>query len=288
MPTVRKQRARKPQKGKRTKGAKSILDQATSVEFDSEEGIKINLYGLSGSGKTTLWSTFPGPILAIICSGAGVAPGGKVKPGELMSLSKEARKKVKVIYPNDTEHIRMIAAAQNEEERFATVVVDHITGLQDMCIREVGGLAEVPVQKSWGLLTQKQWGQVTLQTKEILIKFLSLQANVVLVAQERIFTDEKGIVPPFVASGVTPSTIGWLNPSVNYVCRCFLKNKTEVQEVEGVGEVEEEVEGVDYCLRVSPHDLYASKFRKPYQEGKERPEYIVNPTYEKIMKLIRG
>ena len=44
--------------------------------------------------------------------------------------------------------------------------------------------------------------------------------------------------------------------------------------------------GVEYCLRTEPHDVYMTKFRRP--GGKDLPEVIVNPTYDKVKALIDG
>jgi hypothetical protein len=79
------------------------------------------------------------------------------------------------------------------EDNFATVVLDHVTGLQDMVLKEILGLDEIPVQKSWGLATQQQYGTCILRCKELLSALLSVQANVILVAQEKDFnTDSEG------------------------------------------------------------------------------------------------
>jgi ABC-type lipoprotein export system ATPase subunit len=57
-----------------------------AVEF-SDDTIQLLLYGRSGTGKTTLWSTFPKPILGVICSGGQ-------RSGELRSVSLEDRRHI--------------------------------------------------------------------------------------------------------------------------------------------------------------------------------------------------
>ena len=48
----------------------------------------------------------------------------------------------------------------------------------------------------------------------------------------------------------------------------------------------ERTKGVDYCLRTEPHDTFMTKFRLP--RGTPLPECVVDPTYDKVMALIRG
>ena len=54
-------------------------------------GIKMCVYGRSGTGKTTFWGSFPGRILALMCSGSDPS-------GELRSINTpEHRKKIDAV-----------------------------------------------------------------------------------------------------------------------------------------------------------------------------------------------
>jgi hypothetical protein len=288
MPKISKQGGTTKKSAKKKAPAKSagstgtILDRAKPAELP--RGIKLNLYGASGTGKTTVWSTFPKPIYCILISGGG-------EPGELRSIDEETRSQIKVYHPEHVYDLIEIAEAMRANEgMYPTVVVDHLTALQDMAVCEVGNFSEAPAQGSWGLLEQQQWGQVASQVKESLRPLLSLPCNVVLVAQERYFnTDSKDPrIKPYVASALTPSTVGWVNPAVDYICQTFIRDvPMEVDEDDEDDEPSLVVPDLEYCLRVAPHTLYASKFRKP-KGGQERPEYIVDPDYDKIVQLING
>ena len=114
------------------------------------------MYGRGKTGKTTLWSTFPKPILSIICSGSN-------QPDEVRSIdTKENRKTINEVTIINSGEITELADKQAETELFATVVVDHVTGVQDMILKEILGLDELPPQSSWGQATQQQYGQCTL------------------------------------------------------------------------------------------------------------------------------
>ncbi len=283
MPRVTKQ---SPTARRRKKSA-SAVDRIQSIGFDGNSGIKINLYGRSGSGKTTLWSTFPKPILALICSGDS-------NPGELRSIdTTENRKTIKQVVIDKTDDVREIVDYQMQEGKFKTIVLDHATGLQDLCLKEILGLDELPAQGSWGMAAREQWGQCALQTKEMLraILNLSINCNVVIIAQEREFNTEiEGeLLMPYVGSALTPSVTGWLNPACDYIAHTFIRQRTEEKEIK-VGKKtvskRHKVGGVEYCLRVGPDDVFTTKFRLP--KGTVLPEVLVDPSFDKIMELIQG
>lgn len=239
--------------------------------WDLTGGIKLLLYGQSGTGKTTFWGSFPGPILALICSGGS-------RPGELRSIdTPENRKKVDARIVTSTDQLRDMIADGN---RFATVVLDHVSGLQDLTLKEILGVDELPAQKGWGLATQQQWGQSTAQCKEYLRALLSLEGNVIVIGQERTFGGrddgmDPELVKPTVGAAVTPSLSSWLNPACDYVLQTFKRPRT-IKKVAKIGGkeivTEERGKGVDYCARCEPHDVFMTKFRLP---GKVVPEFIL-------------
>jgi hypothetical protein len=262
---------------------------ATISAWDTCPGIHINLYGRSGTGKTTLWSTFPGPILALICSGGN-------KPGELKSIdTPENRKKITPLnIKSSKEFGERVRKAFTEN--WQTIVLDHATGLQDLILAEILGIEEAPPQLSWGLATQQQYGQLALQMKEHLRTLLNFPLNVVVVAQERDFNTEgtNELIMPYIASALTPSVVGWLNPACDYVVNTFIRQK-EILTTQTMGEGKNKKETttrkvlkgqVEYCLRTGPDAVFTTKFRIP--KGRRLPEVIVDPSYQSIIKLIKG
>lgn len=286
MPKVTKQAPPKKKVVRKVKGDISSRFEDLDEGFQ-EQGIKINIYGASGSGKTTFWATFPGPILSLLCS------GGKT-PGELRSINTpEYRKKVKKLnIQTIDDYLEAVQYCKSNPDKFATVILDHATGLQDLALKEVLGLEAVPAQKSWGLCTQQEWGQVAIQMKEMLREILNLDQNVAIIAQERAFNtgdDEADGVMPFVASALMPSVVGWLNPAVDYICQTFKRKKMVEKETKIKNRVTKRLvpgKGVEYCLRTAPDDLYATKFRAP--KGTPVPDEIIDPTYDKLMKYINA
>lgn len=270
-------------KPKAKKGG-SVLDRISDIDFSDDEGISILLYGQSGSGKTTLWATFPGPILALIVSGGN-------KPGELRSINTaEYRKKVKKVELETSDELLEIIDFQAETGLYKTLVLDHVSGLQDLCTHEVTG-KPVAAQKSWGDMTQQQYGKVGLKTKECLRAMLGLACNRVVIGQERAFEgkEDNEIVTPTIGVALMPSAASWLYPAVDYVCQTYKRQKTETTTSKLNGKeftTTNKVKGVEYCLRTGPNEVYTTKFRIP--KGQVLPESITDPSYTKIIKVING
>lgn len=305
---------RRPNTGGTSAAKLGVLDRITAMSFDDSEGLNWLFYGESGTGKTTLWSSFPGPILVMICSGGQ-------KPGELRSINTpEMRKKVQTVTldtPSEIDEItRALSPGGSEAGRFNTVVLDHVSGFQDLKLMSFKGLSDIPQQKMFGMATQQDWGIMVSQCKEHLVKLLSLPMNVVIIAQERIFTakgDEdkerravlndialSEVIKPKVGASLVPSLTGWLNPACDYVVQTYKRpNMIKTPDMHKGKETgtftTERGEGVQFCARTGPHDIFMTKFRVPGGGG--IPESIVlgdsikgvytNPSgYERLMSVV--
>lgn len=289
MPKIIKQ---KPQ-GNGDDNSDDVIARIAPIGFDEDEGLKVLLYGKSGSGKTTLAATFTddGPMLWIIFS------GGK-RPGELRSVNTPQYKKLirQVVVRSTSEVEKLVTHVENTGD-YAGVCVDHVSAFQDKVLAEILGIeGDLPEQKSWGLASQQQYGQCTAQCKELLKRTLSLKGHVILLGQERAFnTDETGgeesLLAPFVSVAVTPALAGWIPPQCDYVCQTLIRNKMEDRTTSiGGKSITTQVKSkeVQFLLRTGLHETYAGKFRMPKEKRKELPEFIADPSYEKIKKLIQG
>ena len=266
-----------------TRPKKGIGSRIKSLGEGLGSTIKALLYGKSGTGKTTVCSSFPGKILWAVCSGGN-------KPGELRSLNTPTlRKKIDQIVIEDSSDVQEVVDYQTENDYYKTLVLDHSSGLQDLILKEILGLDEAPVQLSWGLASQQQYGQVALQMKERLRSLLNLDCNVLIIAQEREFNNDNSddLLMPFVGAALTPSIVGWLNPACDYIMQTFIRPIIGEKETK-IGEksvtTKAKTGEVEYCLRTGPHDVYTTKFRRP--KGKELPAVIVDPDYNKLKKYL--
>ena len=265
----------------------NVIDRISPIDFDKDEGIKVLVYGESGTGKTTFWSSFPGPILAVICSGGN-------KPGELRSVdTPENRKKIKQVTLNESSELKELIEYIPGSD-FNTVVLDHTSGLQDLIMKELLGLDVIPAQKSFGMASQQTYGQCTQMMKEYLRALLGLSINVVLVAQQRTFGGKDDgmdpeLIKPTVGAGLVPSLTGWVNSACDYCVNTFVQPKfvEKTNMIAGkpmTTRVKEK--GVEFALRTGKHEIYYTKFRLPL--GNVLPDSIVNPTYTKMISLIKG
>lgn len=281
MPTVSKQ------------GASQIsvnstkFDKSPKSAWDLPQRIQLLVYGQSGTGKTTLWATFPKPILALICSGGS-------NPGELRSIdTPEYRKSITAVVVQSVSQVPQLLEGANN---YATVVLDHVSGLQDLFLKETLGIDELPAKKDWGIATWKQWGQSGVQTIECIRTLLNLAGHLVVAAQERVFrgSDEEGVtsdtidvIQAMVGPSATPSVVRWIHPAFDYICQTVKKPKFKTTEIDVAGTIEKVVEkipGVDYALRIGPHSSVMTKFRIPLHLVHKVDEWIVNPTYDKLVK----
>lgn len=275
MPSVVKQAAKAPAKKKKDVGVVSRIVPLQLID----NGIKMNVYGRSGTGKTTFYSSFPKPLLTIICSGAQETRSIYKVPGIDMVRLQEVEE-----FPLLMEHVA-------ECGKYKTVVLDHVTAFQDMVLKAILGLEILPAQTSWGLATQQEYGQLGLQMKEYLRLMLDLPINTVMVAQEKAFNAEEQseLLLPNVASALTPTVTGWINTACDYIVQTFLREKVVMKPVKVGGKVVNKpvkVKGAEYCLRVGPDPTYTTKFRVP--KGTILPDVLANPDYAQVLKLING
>jgi len=277
MPTVRKVSA-KPRAKRRGAG---VLGRIGPISERNTSNIAINVYGRSGSGKTTFACTFPKPLL-LIGTEDGTQSVHNVKGVEFVRLQ-------------ESSEIREVIEAQQAERRWRTVVLDTASMLQDMVLKEILGIDELPAQKSFGMASRENWGQCALQTKEILRAVIGLRVkadcSVVVLAQEREFdTDsESDLIMPYVGSALSPSVTGWLNPACDYIVQTFIRRVMVEKTVKMGGKTVKKRQpgkGVEYCIRTGPDAVYTTKFRVP--KGTPLPEDIVDPDYRKVLELIKG
>lgn len=248
------------------------------------------MYGEPKTGKTSFLGTVPGNILWLMAS------GGKAS-GELKSIdTPENRARIRAENITNSEQLNDL---MNTAGEYDAVVLDHVTGLGDIILQEVLGEEEVIVQKRYGIATQQQYGQVANLIKKALYKLFSTPAHTFVVAQQRskggggdeVVVADDDIVATTVGPDVGQSVGRYLVPSVDYIVQTFTRAKfvTEKgQKVNGIQMPDTKVKqkGVEYCMRVGPHDKYLTGFRIP--RGRTLPDVIVDPTFEKVQKLIKG
>lgn len=225
-------------------------------------------YGRSGTGKTALGSTFPKPLLLLDIREKGTDTIAKV-PG------------IDVLQVNEWDDIeKTYWYLKSKQHEYKSVMIDQISQMQDVAMSEVrneGGKGD------GDLLSKKDWGQISGMMKTWLFNYRDLideKMHVIFIAQDRASTNDDSVedqIDPSIGARLMPSLASAVNGAVSCIGNTFIKE-------DYVGTEKERV--VKYCLRIGPHAYYATKIRRPIDFV--APEYIVNPTFEKITKIIRG
>lgn len=250
---------------------KSVLDDATPVE-KLDEGLSSIIYGRSGTGKTALSGTMPTPILLLDLGERGTDTVANVKG-------------LKVLHVRDWDHFKEIYWELKEEDHgYKSVVIDALPGVQQMAINQARSLSRKQERDS---TSQRDMGEATKLMATWLYNYRDLKElgiNIQMNAHDRLResdgdTDE-AIAPemgPNLMPGITKTLLG----AVDVVGVTFIRVHTEKKKI-GV----DSKRTVEYCLRVGPHEVYHTKIRVP--KGFEIPEYIVDPTFDKILGLTKG
>ena len=236
-------------------------------------------YGLAGTGKTTLACTFPKPLLLVDIQDEGTDSISDVEGVDVFQAESWA----------DLEQVYWSLAST--KHGYKTVVIDTLTQAQDVLIEEIGKnkrLAKGKQLTDWGVLTQREWGEVSGRIKSWISDMKGLGIEVVILAQNRIFDafeDEHSTaeIEPHGGPRAAPSI------SDHVTAEAFVVGNTVTVE----HEVKEKRNGktitnkeIRYGLRLGPHRTYITKMRKP--QSITLPSYILDPTYQKLTDLSKG
>lgn len=303
MPQITKQspfdKARKPSSNG------SILSRAIAVDEIVDDYIKMVIYGVNRVGKTTLSCQFPKPLL-LISYESGQAGGAK-------SVKKvEGVKYLKITSTQDALTLAMELAdggicdlpdPRYRGKTYKTHVHDTVTSLQDIVLKELLGLEYVMVQQNWGTVSQDTYRERSEKTREVLRPFRELPVHTVFCAQEKDHNPPReagankltrGLqLESFFAADLGAATVKWLHDSCDYIGRLYLdkevKTRTNTVKVNNkpVTKTEEYETGkIVRRLRTMLHPNYAAGFRSERPE--DIPEFVEDPTFDKINELIQG
>lgn len=190
-------------------------------------------------------------------------------------------------------------------KKFRTVVIDTMSQLQQIAVRALLEEKNKDPDEAgnWGSMTKGDWGEVASRLRPLITNFRDLPMDVVFIAQHRTFNvaddedsgDERAsVLAPEVGPQMMPSVAKHLNASVSVIGNTFIRNRIEEKKrmVKNKNsklkpkEVIDEVEIIEYCLRIGPNPIYVTKVRKSKEI--EMPDVIVDPDYNKIIKVLKG
>lgn len=273
-----------------TKSNGSILSQAIPIEELASSPIKIVIYGDNRVGKSYLACQFPKPLLLM-----SLEPNAT---GGAKSITKF--KNVTYLRVESSDKALRLASELRQNNPFKTVVIDSATSLQDIILKEILNLPEVPDMNSWGMATMDNYRARSEKTRETLRPFLNLDCHTVITAKQRdhnALADMKpritkgAQIESFFAADLGGATVGWLHDACDYICQLVIQKEVVTRKrINPISkkEIEEEVETgkIIRRLRTMYHPNYAAGFRAP--DPTKVPEYIDDPTYDKIQAVIDG
>lgn len=296
MPPVIKQTSTGTANGRARPG--SVLSRAVPVSAAQDSAIHMLLYGRNRVGKTTLACQFPKPLLLV-----AVEP---TKTGGARSVSKVAG--VKLLRLKASVDLLMLADELALDDQYKTVVIDSATSLEEMILAEIMGwdrpsdLLAVGYTKPGDKVSTDQYTERAEKTRKVLRKFLDLPCHLVITANEKDHNPPEGRksalakghhAESFVSAAMGGGNARWLADGCDYCCQLFTAKETrEVRTKVQVGKTEtEEVELVETGrvirrLRTQYDTNYAGGFRSCTPD--KVPEFVDNPTFDKIFKIIRG
>jgi hypothetical protein len=183
--------------------------------------------------------------------------------------------------------------AERGKLKYKTVAIDTMTQFQGILIEEMGEKKKLkPKGKragDFGTLTKQDWGSIAGDLKSLIMDVRNLPVESVFIAQERVFNagdeEDDGVdaLAPEVGTKLMPSVNKDLCASVSIIGNTFIRIKVHKEKVKGktTRTVEKQ-----FCLRLGPNEVYTTKIRKP--KGIEAPDYIIDPTFRKIVKIMKG
>jgi len=240
-----------------------ILDSAIPIS-EVKHGSLWVIYGKSGSGKTNLISTFPKPLLYLQIGDDGTKT---IKPSD----------DIMVIPITKPEQLVTLAEELENDDYYKTIVLDTFS----LVVNE--WIDQEAVQKN-KKVTIQMWGDLKTDTEKYIRLFqkLSKYKIVALTCHEvsESFEGMEDEIMPDIRPSVSKGARTYLEGMSNYGIHCTVIQK-EREQPDG------STKTVDvHAIHLAPNPYYWVKTQKP--ASIKLPTLVINPTYNKIIKLIRG
>jgi len=249
------------------KSSSKLLDRAKPVG-EIENYTSMLIYGASGTGKTAFASTCPKPAILLDLREKGTETIAKVPD-------------IKVLEIDTWQEFEAVYWELKDDDEYRTIILDQITSLQGIAMQKI---REDNNYEEKDTFTQRDWGRLSGMMQTWLLNYRNLfngEKHILFLAHQRAFDTEEGEnnqIAPHVGARLSPSVEDFMNGAVSVIGNTFIRERTDKKTKE---------REVSYCMRLGPHGSYRSKIRVP-PGSVDVPDVLVNPTFEKIMKLSRG
>jgi len=236
--------------------------------------LSISVYGRSGTGKTTFAGTAPKPLLVLDVNDRGTISIKGQPETYVLSIEKW----------EDFEEAYWYLKSGNHN--FQSVAIDTLTQLQDLAIRQVVGEDSADM-----VISKRAWGSVSSLMKTWILNFRDLPLCKIFICQDRLTAGDEDegtdpeMIAPEVGPALSPSVARTLNAAVDVIGQTFIRERLTTVKTKKGGEKSKLV--VEYCMRIGPHARYLTKIRRA-NPGTKLPPVVVDPTFDKILKLVKG
>lgn len=303
--------------------ADSMLSRAVAVDDLVEQWQKFLIFGWNRVGKTSLAVEWPKPLLIVSfepgTTGGAVSvnnvPGVTFLPvnsrAEAVRLAGELSVSRRSNWKWDGKSWQKLQDAKGNPvfvgDVFLTDVVDTVTSLQDLILKEIKGSGDVILQQNWGSITRDEYSQRSERCKEVMRVFGSQKCHTIFTAQEKDHSrqqEEGGSamtrslqVGSFMAADLGGATVRWLQDQCGYFGR--LSVEKEMKLVRGHNTVQGKQIPFENLVatgkrvrrfRTILHDNFSAGFRSCNPDA--IPEYLdcftPKEMYEEVQKVIAG
>ena len=242
--------------------ATSILNTAVDIS-EVSSGKLVVLYGKSASGKTKVGSTFPKPMLYVKIGDDGVNTIKRVSG-------------ISIVEPRTTAELKQVFEELVKDKTYKSVFVDTFS----LLVNEWKN--ENVIQKG-KKMTQQLWGDLLTETEELirLAHKLSKKKWVILSGHEVTDSIEgmEDELLPDVRISISKGARTYIEGMANFGIHTVKIQKEVIDKATG-----ETKEVVKYAADIGPNPYYWTKFQ--VDPKIKLPSRMINPSYEKIMKLI--
>ena len=240
----------------------SYLSQAVDIKDLGQRNLWVP-WGKSGTGKTKFIASLPKPLLYI-------------QIGDDGSNTIANTDGVKALRAESLEQLKEIGKELLKDNKFVSVAVDTFSMITNVWIDQ-------NITQKKKKMTQQAWGDLKVETEELIKIFHQVAATHIVAlscheSNDTIEGMEDEIIPDF-RPNVTKGARTYLEGMANYGIHMAKMKKTIVSKKTG-----EEKDVVRYVAHLGANSYYWTKLQIDPEVSV--PEFVVNPTYDKIMGLI--
>lgn len=251
---------------------KSGLEDRFQDLLDMNTPTIITLYGRPGTGKTTISCTLPKPLLLIDVKDKGTDSGKRddLEPGDITVFELEEFDEIYDLY----DYIK------DNPDRFKSVVIDHMTALQDFCYEKVMD------EEGKSRMSQGMYGTAGGYLKEVINLYKGLTdlgITPCFNCQDRMESGDgegEDQLLPEVGPSLMPSVARTLCAASRVIGHTY--QFENVEKLDGA----KVRRNIEFRLRLGPNPYYITKVTRPF--GTPCPQFLVDATYQDIMKVVKG